>query len=44
MKLWMANDYGSRAKAADDLTEPNLGEAIKGNTSRRIVEELNEAG
>jgi hypothetical protein len=42
--LTMAKDFESRAKAADDLTEPNLGEAIKGNTSRRIVKELNEAG
>ena len=42
--LTMANDYESRAKAADALTEPNLGEAIKANTGRRIVKEQNEAG
>ena len=40
----MANDYESRAKAADALTEPNLGEAIKANTGRRIVKEQSEAG
>lgn len=42
--LTMANDYKSRAKAADALTEPNLGEAIKANTGRRIVKEQSEAG
>ena len=42
--LTMANDYESRAKVADELTEPNLGEVIKGNTGGRIVKELNEAG
>jgi hypothetical protein len=42
--LTMANDYESRAKAADELTEPNLGGAIKANTGRRIVKEQSEAG
>ena len=42
--LTMANDYEFRAKAADALTEPNLGEAIKANTGRRIVKEQSEAG
>ena len=42
--LTMENDYESRAKAADALTEPNLGEAIKANTGRRIVKEQSEAG
>jgi hypothetical protein len=42
--LMMAEDFESRPMAADQLTEPNLGEAIKNTTNRRIVRESNEAG
>jgi hypothetical protein len=38
--LTMADDYASRAKAADELTEPNLGGAIKGNTGRSIIKAI----
>jgi len=40
----MANDYEARAKAADELTGPNSGEAIKGNTDQKDRNGINEAG
>ncbi len=41
--LKMAIDYEARAKAADELTEPNLPEAIKVKATKKIAKEPNEA-
>jgi hypothetical protein len=37
--LSMAADYDARAKAADELTKPNMSEAVK----RKIAKEADEA-
>jgi len=41
--LKMAADYECQAKAADESTEPNVGEAIKVKGGRKIATELGGA-
>jgi hypothetical protein len=41
--LAMAIDFESRAKAADELTDPTLDEPIKVKAGKKTAKELNEA-
>jgi len=41
--LSMAADYVARAKAADELTKPNMGEAVKSSTDGEIAKDADEA-
>jgi len=41
--LAMAVDYESRAKAADEMTEPAPGEAAKVKAVRKHAKDVNEA-
>jgi len=41
--LAMAVDYESRAKAADEMTEPAPSEAVKVKTGRKLAKDVNEA-
>jgi len=38
----MANDYEDRAKAADDLTEPTPGEALKVKVAKKIAKGMED--